>query len=448
MLRAVRLADLNLPGLGAPRHLQAAATLVAIIAVGASATAITAMSLLRFRRLLLACRAGGKSGVFWPPAQVAASVGLLAVAGTLALAVAVIGRVPLGFDPVGVTTMAAVPRTVDAGVVASLDATLAALRATPGVRSAAVSSFVPLSGADGPPGQVLDIRGRAPVNVIVPNTSVSPGYFQTLGIPLLSGRAFGDRDNGGSEPVAVINRQLQLELWPGGDPDGSFLRLGGKGEPWRRVIGVVGDVRDTAPGLEPVAEVYIPLGQSQLRQDTVDLLVKSSMGVRAVGAAVHRAAGFAPVQVAFGAPRALSAVIRSTHEDAADLAALLGIAGVFAALLAMVGVYGAASQAAESGSKSAAVRIALGARRLSVARAVLGGFAWRALAGSAAGAVLGVWGSWTTRVLLHHVHPALVWPAASAAVGLMLCSLFAMLPAVLRLDRTDPATLLRRVDSH
>jgi predicted permease len=141
------------------------------------------------------------------------------------------------------------------------------LQAEPGIVAAAVTNAVPLSAAT-PIANPFTIEGRATDDANKRPTAdvrvITPGYFKTLGIPLVGGRTFSDRDHKDAPAVALINKAM-LRYWDGKDPIGSRISFstGPNNDPiWTTIVGVVGDVRQF--GLEQtVAQIYQPMSQSQ-----------------------------------------------------------------------------------------------------------------------------------------------------------------------------------------
>jgi putative ABC transport system permease protein len=144
---------------------------------------------------------------------------------------------------------------------AEVEARIAAL---PGVESVGSIQLLPLTQsnwnfpylAEGHP---------PPENAPLPSANfrtVSPGYFTTLGIPVLQGRAFDERDREGEPAVVILNRRMAEELWPGESALGKEVRIFGSMS--TRVVGVVGDVRQHALERVPLAEMYLPFAQYAL----------------------------------------------------------------------------------------------------------------------------------------------------------------------------------------
>src|SRR5262249_28450613 len=154
---------------------------------------------------------------------------------------------------------------------------LEALRGKPGIQSAGFTTYLPLSGSDN--GWAFFIEHRPPLPVGVFNFAkyrpVSPGYFETLGIPLLRGRQFSAADVTGSPGSVIINESVARQYWAGKNPVGERLHFGGP--TWRTVVGVVGDVRHEGLDGEPSPEMYMPVAQAANVENGRTVVVRTSL---------------------------------------------------------------------------------------------------------------------------------------------------------------------------
>jgi predicted permease len=214
-------------------------------------------------------RSRGRAGGLLLGAQVSISIVLLIGAGLLVRSLIALTRVRAGFDPENVLTARISLDWSRYGKPEEserfYETLLERLSASPSVQSAAVGSEFPLSG--GTPWNLdLEIQGReigsSSVAPQVDLQTASPGYFRTIGVPVLQGRAFSPRDRRDGEPVAIVNRTLARRFWGNAAPVGAHINLGGTPVRWRTVIGVVGDVRQYGLEKPPGNDVYIPLAQA------------------------------------------------------------------------------------------------------------------------------------------------------------------------------------------
>lgn len=342
---------------------------------------------------------GGRSGggALLVGLQVALSVVLLVGAGLLLRTLLEVRALPLGFETSG---RLAVSLTAPAEPGAAGAATrgprlyrelLAAARRLPGVRRAALALRVPPYARYG---ARVELPERGETHGISYN-AVSPGYFDTLGIPVLAGRVFDRRDGPEAPGVVVATRAAALALWPGQSPLGRRLRTPtGEGEATARtyeVVGVVADsghrkTRDAGP-----PHLYFAL--EQLYRPRVTLLVQADEPPEpALRASLRRRV---PELAIVGISPLAEQVRRGSSEEQmnAELAGGLGTLGV---LLSALGVFGVISYTTARRTREMGVRMALGSSRGGIARLVL----WDALRIVGPGLAVGLAASWALAGLL------------------------------------------------
>jgi predicted permease len=321
-----------------------------------------------------------------------------------------------------------------------------AVRAVPGVESAAFVNHVPIGGDTWR--TPFGVEGRpAPAPADVPRAvmrTVTAEYLEAMGVPLLGGRTFDDRDRRESPAVVLVNQALARRLWPEGDPVGSRIQLAGSEEPWRTVVGVFGDARQSDP-VEPVGpEILFPYAQDPVAWwKGTTLVVRTAAEPRSVAEAVT-------ARVRAGAPELPVTRVRTMRELLAEAVArdrldtlLMALLSAVALALAGGGIYGVMAYAVGRRAHEMGVRMALGARAGDVQAMVLRD----GLRLGAAGAALGLAGAFALsrvlRGLLHDVSPT--DPVTFAGVGLFLVAVAGVasfLPAR-RAARLDPAAILR-----
>jgi len=337
------------------------------------------------------------------------------------------------------------------------DRVLERLRALPGVRSAALVSKLPLTGETnvnhvqiaGADRGALDPATGAPVEVNV--RWVSADYFETLGIPLLRGRAIAPSDVG--RGVAVVSARLAAKLWPGRDPLGETLTTGsrvGKVE----VVGVVKDVHNARLDQAPTLIVYVPYWRHGL--PSADLVVRGALAPAAPGEASEPAA---PASLMAAVRRSIAAVapgaavpkMRTMTEVVADSVAqrrfqarLAAGFALSALLLAVLGIYGVVSYGVSQRRAEIGIRMALGAQFGQVVRLVAGGGLRPALLGLAAGLLAATGCAHLVRSLLFGVTATDPVTLVAVALALPAVAVLACLAPALAAARTDPASVLRR----
>ena len=257
------------------------------------------------------------------------------------------------------------------------------VEALPGVRSAAWINLLPLDrwGSNGN----FQIAGRpAPERLedapFAEFRVVSPGYFETLGIPLLRGRAVAAEDRDPERPVAVVNRSLAETYFSGGEAVGERLVLDGTEAP---IVGVVGDVRSATLDREPSPEIYFPYSVASLRDMT--LVVRAELPPEelagAVTGVIHRAD---PGQAVY-AVQSFERVLEGSLAQRRLYLWILAVFAVAALVLAAAGLFGVVSSAVTHRKREIGIRVALGARPASVVGLMVREGALLALLGLAGG---------------------------------------------------------------
>jgi putative ABC transport system permease protein len=315
--------------------------------------------------------------------------------------------------------------------------------AVTGVVSVSAVSHLPLSGANAGRSFVLEgAPDPGPANL--PGASygvVCPGYFRTMGIPLLSGSDFTAVHQAGTPPVAIVNQTFARRWFPGVDPVGRRIKLGrfASTGPWITIIGVAGDVRQQ--GLASPADPYFYAPYMQAAWPEMRVLVKTGPGIAAgpVRDALRRAAP----SDAIGEITTMAGVVKDSLGHLRFPTVLFTIFAAMALALAALGCFGVASQSVVQRRRELGIRIALGARTGQVYRLVL----HQAMVPVVLGVGMGIAGAVAfTRVLrglLYEIAPG-------DATILLLCSLLlsavtvaaCLLPAG-RASRVDPALVLR-----
>jgi putative ABC transport system permease protein len=386
--------------------------------------------------------------------QIAIALPLLAATGLLAKTLTRLAAVPLGFTTDGVLTLrlelptARYPKPADQR--AFHNRLLALLAAAPGVRTAGLTSSLPLTGLYDITREVTidqaeqpTARGQgAAVAATVGYRAVSPGYFPALRIPLLQGRPFDPHDTEGAPPVVLVNETLARTAWPHESALGKTLTLRDT-TVHREVVGVVHDVRHTGPATEPRPEIYLPLAQAPARFTTVVITVNPAVGDPTILAPTVR-------QLLRGLDPDLGAAAVQPMDHLKDAAlagprfwlALALILGATAALLVGMGVYALAADAVGRRTREIGVRMALGADRAEILRLVLRRSLTLALLGVALGLTAALALTRLLTGLLYGVAPN---DALSlGAAGLFLVSLVttATWPAARRAARLEPVRAL------
>jgi predicted permease len=236
---------------------------------------------------------------------------------------------------------------------------LAEVRAVPGVRSAALATISPISG--GWDELVISVEGyqQRPGEDMAPNwAAVSPGYFQSLGIPVLAGRDFTEQDGPGAPKVAIINETLARYFFKGANPIGR--KIGLDGVPDTEIIGVVRDSKYTSLREAPRRHMYMPVLQEKQLFD-LTLAARTAGDPRAAVELVRAATSRVDAHLPLYNITTLESQIDDSLTEDRLVAWLSSLFGMVATLLSAVGLYGVVAFSAQRRTREIGIRIALGA---------------------------------------------------------------------------------------
>ncbi|HET9708944.1 MAG TPA: ABC transporter permease, partial [Gemmatimonadales bacterium] len=376
--------------------------------------------------------------------QIAFSMLLLMVAGLFARTLVHARSIDPGFEPRDVFIA-----SIDLGlsnynddegrrVAAEL---LERTRALPGVRTAALSAMLPLDGGGLGLG-AIKVVGREPPD---PREGwradwnvVTPGYFATLGIPIVRGRDFADQDKSGVGDVAILNESFAAALFPGEDPIGRTLT---NEDHTVTVIGVARNAKYRSLGEQPRNFIYVTLAQRYFGR--MHLLIKSAAGAAAPGAAVRRiVANIDPTLPILRQQTMPEQTATSLFPQRLALYVSGGL-GAVALLLVLIGIYGVTAFSVAQRTREIGVRVALGAQRSHV----LGMVVRQGLVLVGIGVMLGSLAAFAAtrliRDLLYGVPPTDAVALGGAAALLVLAALVASWIPARRAARLDPVSALR-----
>jgi len=382
-------------------------------------------------------------------AQVGLSVALVASAAMLISSFVRLSRQESGFrsDRIWAGGIALPPaRYPDAASQARFVQRLTAeLQNEPGVEVASVTGAVPLSGdisrapyarVDGNP---MPLTQR-PLGI---TRSVSPNYFRTLSIPLVSGRDFSERDGVDQPLVVILSKATAKKLFPNEDPLGHRILFGtdnGTGAP-AEVVGIVGDVRSADLAKVNDVEFYRPWAQRS--SPFLNVLVRSTTKPEATTGIVRLSLKKIDDGLPIIQPNTLEAIVSDSLGDRRLTMALLGVFAGIALLLAVVGIYGAVAYTVEQRTSEIGVRMALGAQTIDVLRLVVR----QGMNPVILGLIVGLTGTFVVGRLLaaqlYQISPHDPFLLGAAATVLAVAALLACLLPARRATRIDPIQALR-----
>jgi putative ABC transport system permease protein len=427
---------------------------MAVVVAGAAALA----PMLAIVRGRLAMRLGGQGR-----ATTAARTGRrLLVAGQLALTVTVVATTLLLAE--SVRQLEAIDAGLDVGrlVVAPLYSPQAApdrerllrllndivarLEATAGITDATPINALPFSGIGWSVPQFTaegQDAARASANPALDLEAVHPGYFETLGVQMTRGRTFGPGDRDGALAVAIVSEDVAARTWPGQDPIGRRLKMGGAAAkaPWLTVVGVSRPVRyrDLATH-HPV--IYVPA--EQLIVTAFTLAVRTTAPLDDTAVAIRAAVRAVDPQVQVMAVQPLDELRQAPLARPRFTASLSGTFAIAALLLSAIGVFAVTAASVQQRRRELRVRMALGATPAAVQRLVLGEGVRLAAIGTVAGSAGALAAARALPDLLFGVQPSDPRALAGAAALLVLLSLASCALPAWRAARMNPVDALRQ----
>jgi predicted permease len=321
----------------------------------------------------------------------------------------------------------------------------AELQTAPGVEAAAITDAVPLSGnRSSSPYARLD-GNPVPMNQrpLGLTRSISPGYFRTLRIPLLSGRDFTEQDKIDSPLVVILSNSTAKKLFPNENPIGHQILFGtdnGNGLP-AEVIGVVGDVRSQELSKANDVEFYRPWPQRS--GPFFNVLVRSATKPDATAGIVRSVLNKVDNGLPILQPNTLDAIVSQSLGQQRLTMTLLGVFAGIALLLAVVGIYGAVAYTVEQRTGEIGVRMALGAQ----ATDVLGLVVRQGMNPVILGLIIGLTGTFAVGRLLaaqlYQLSPHDPFLLGAATIVLAVAALLACFLPARRATRIDPIQALR-----
>lgn len=379
-------------------------------------------------------------------AQVGLSLLLLVGAGLLIKSFDRLLSIDVGFDPLGKLTLEyRLPSTKYPQPLAQWEVhqrVVEQIRQVPGVQSVALVEGLPFSG-NGLNSKVILPERERPRPGMEPEVlldAATPGYFETIGIPFLAGRLFGDQDRLETPRVLVINQAMAKTFWPDQDAIGKQVQFLSDGT-MASVVGIVGDAKQFELDEEQRPHAYVSFAQRPGLFATV--VVRTELEPLSLSEPVRQALWRADSDQPMWKVRTLEFLVNDNMADRRFVATLIGVLGALALALTMVGLYGVISGLVDQRTREIGIRVALGAQMGDIVRMVLKpGVALVSL-----GLVLGLVAAFS---LTHWMTPLLYEVSATdppifafVALALMPVALLACFLPARRAAKLDPLVVLR-----
>jgi len=324
---------------------------------------------------------------------------------------------------------------------AYINRVVASLAALPGMENVAAARVVPFNGGERFMTGITFPDNREQRRAFFFWNGVTPGYFRTMGVPLLQGRTFVAADRGAN--VVIVNRAFVVRYLGGRKPLGTVFLWGADGKTPYRIVGVAEGTKTLTIGEEPQPQLYEPLAQIVNDRQGIEFVMRSaippSLQLAAVRRTLHQIEPTAGAQV-----DTMYSSIGMAFLPSQVGAALMGSTGLLGLLLATIGVYGVMAYSVARRTREIGVRIAVGASRSAIARMVLRDSALVTFPGTAIGLTVALF---VTKPLAMFLVPGLK-PAdpmnfAAVALAMLLTGLVATLDPIRRAINVDPNTTLR-----
>jgi len=324
---------------------------------------------------------------------------------------------------------------------------LDSLRAQPQFSSVALSSSTVMQGGTSLlvlERETLAALGIKAETLNLESRSVSPGFFETMGVRLVRGRFFNDRDVKGALQVIILNDSAARRLFPGQDPIGRTIKLGTEAADQFQIIGQVADTLDVSLQGRPQLQVYAPLLQSEsVGQNFLNILVRASSEPSVAVASLRRAVAAVDKDLPLTKVQSMVHAVSETVAQPRFRAWLLSAFAFTGLSLTLIGIYGVISYSVGQRTQEMGIRMALGAPQASVLRLILREGVVLAVAGAACGLI----GSFLLMRLLasqlYAIKPSDPLTLTGAALLMVIVALAGAYMPARRAMKVDPMIALR-----
>ncbi len=386
---------------------------------------------------------------FFATAQIALALVLLVGAGLLLATFRNLRHVDPGFEPAHVLTAAAYlpdwKYTTAEQQRAFFQRVTSDLANIPGVTAAAAVNVLPLSGNNASGAITVEGFPPPPPNQreSADRRMITPGYFLAMGIRLVAGRTFTDRDDERSPGVVIVSRSLAEHYWPGENPIGKRLKLAryAAAAPWLTIVGVAADVRHGTLAAASRQVVYFP--HAQRPSGGMELLVRTAATNLSVASAIREAIHRMDPDLPVDSIEPMTEIVRASLSDRELEFAILAAFALIAVVLAATGIYGVMTYTISQRAQEFGIRLALGASPKNIVQLVSA----EGLRLTGAGTFVGLAGAWVGSQMLDEllfgIDPSNPVILGSAAALLAFTALAACIMPGLRAMRVDPLTFVR-----
>lgn len=382
-------------------------------------------------------------------AQTALALILLVGSGLMVRSFQNMRAIEPGFDPHNVLTFRlSLPESTypdDASIILFHTQLLERLRALPGVQDAGAMSHPPLAGCCSGAPHIIEEQPVEPGQLppMFWYSTVSDGYFETMRIPLVRGRTFDFSDRDTANINVVVSREMAERIWPGGDPLGKRLRIGGDSAPWYTIAGVVGSVRAEELERDPVEMVYYPIAADMGDQPRSMTYVVRTQRPDDIAPLAREQVWAIDPNLPVAATATYEKIVADSMVRLSFTMLALVAASAIALILGAIGLYGVISYIVTQRTNEIGIRLALGAQPAQVRRMVLLQGARLAVFG----VMIGVAGALAlTRLMqgmLYGTEPTDPLTFITVSAVLTGIALLATYVPALKASRIDPASSLK-----
>jgi putative ABC transport system permease protein len=382
-------------------------------------------------------------------AQIAMALVLVTCAGLMLRSLLALHAVDPGFDPQRLLTLQVkLPdRKYDSDEkrIIFYQQAIEQIRAAPGVTSVAAASIIPLTG-DSSDSRV-NIDGYQPADpnhpIFVGHAIATPGYFETMKIPLLRGRAFSEHDNEDGQRVIIVGEKMAEQIWPNQSAVGKRLKFGPRDSesPWYTVVGVVGNIKQVQLDRKLRLETYTPYAQWPVSE--MAFVTRTAGEPEGTTAAVQEAIWKVDPDLVVYRVLSMEQIHSANTSARADMASLLAVFSVIGLVMSAAGLYSVIAYNVSQRTHEIGIRTALGAGSLDIVRLILARITLLTFCGILCGTILALLVTRVLEVLLFGVSPFDPITIVGVTVMLVAVAFLASYLPTRQVFKMDPMNALR-----